>query len=388
LQIRRDLKADAALDLAQAAVEWAQWAADPVTQLLAAFARGAVLFLAASLSMLPPGDYDQIRESLEQSIAFGRQIPATDSLNKSRARVMEVLSQNILGNFFSLRGERAEARRCYDEALAICQTMENVFGEGQTCNSIGELLENEGSLEQALHFREQALRAYQQLNEPDSVSATLGNLCGVLTYLGDYPRALENGRKALHLRQGNGLAGHLLFHRVGVAAYYLGDVEQTLQLLAAALEESATSPHLYQFRLLAGECYTRQGRWEEAAEALRLALTLAQKGQNPMALMTIQRAQAELALAQGDMAAALAHVEALLPLLSGAPLPSSHEPLRLYWTCYRALQANSDPRAPGILSAAHALLQSQAALIQDAALHHTFLYQVAANRKIYQTSEV
>ena len=86
--------------------------------------------------------------------------------------------------------------------------------------------------------------------------------------------------------------------------------------------------------------------------------------------------------AQGDTAAALAQAEGFLPLLGGAPLPSSAEPLRLFWTAYRALRADNDPRAPGILAAGVALLQAQAALIEDAALRQTFLQQVAANREI------
>jgi tetratricopeptide (TPR) repeat protein len=206
--------------------------------------------------------------------------------------------------------------------------------------------------------------------------------------LGDYQRALEHGRDALQLRQQHGLVSHLLYYRPALAAFHLDDETQALQLLAAALEETELSPYTFQFRLVAGECYTRLGRWEEAADALQMALALAQKGGNPLAVATAQRAQADLALAQGDTAAALGHVEGLLPLLAGAPLPSSYEPLRLYWTGYRALQANCDPRAPTILSAAYALLQSQAALIRDAALRHTFLHQVAANREICQTSEV
>lgn len=382
LLIRRDLRADAALELAQAAVEWGQRAADHLTQLLATFARGAALFLAASQGLLPLDDYNRIRESLEHSIALGRQIPATDSIDRQRAQVMEVLSLNMLGSYFSLRGDRAGALRCYDEALAICQATGNVLGEGQTCNAIGELRENEGALEQALHLRHQALRIYQQIDEPDTMSATLGNLCSVLTFLGDYPNALRHGQAALHIRQGNGLLNHLLYYRVALAAFHRGDDAQAQQLVADGLEETAQSPYIYQFRLLAGECATRLERWEEAAVSLQMALALALRGNNPSAAAVVQRAQADLALARGDTAAALGHTEALLSILSGPPLPSSLEPLRLYWACYRALKATGDPRAGEILAAANALLQSQVALIQDSTLRRTFLNQVAANREI------
>ena len=381
LVMRRDMKADAGLELARASVEWAQHAADPLSQSLAAYAHGSALLLAATLSMLPPNEVEGVRQTLEQSISFGRQVPATAGLEKLRAAVMEVQTLIALGNYHMFRGERTEAWRCYDEALRLCRAWGNVLGEGQIYIAFGLLRENEGSLEQALRYHEEALRVFRKVNEPDSVSATLGILCSVLTYLGNYERALEHGRLALQLRQQSGLVSHLLYHRLALAAFHGDDEAQALQLLAEAMEETALSPHTYQFRLVAGECTTRLGRWEEATEALQLALALAlaQKGNNPLAVTSVRRAQADLALAQGNTAVALTYAEALLPLLAGAPLPAASEPLRLYWTCYRALQANNDPRAAGVLAAAHGLLQSQAALIQDDALRQTFLHQVAAN---------
>jgi predicted ATPase len=382
LLVRRDLRADTALEAAQAAVEWAQRAGDPLTQSLAAFARGSVLTLAATHLLLPPSDYGRIRESLEQAIAFACDVPATDSREQTRACVVEVLSLNALGYFFLLSGEQAKARECYEAALFICQTLGHLSGEGQTCNSIGELLENEGALEQALHYRTRAVRAYQQVNEPDSLSVSLGNLCGVLTYLGDYSRALQHGRAALELRQRHGLVSHFLYHRLALAAFHLGDQSQALQWVTAGLEETPLSLYTFHFRLLAGECYTRLARCAEAAEALKAALAMALERKNPLWVATAQRALADLALAQGDPAAAVGHVEGIVPLLGVVPLGSSHEQLRLYWTCYSTLQANNDPRASDILAAAHTLLQTQAALIEDAALRHSFLHQVAANREI------
>ena len=131
---------------------------------------------------------------------------------------MENLSLNILGNYLLLRGQRAEARQRYEEALALCRAMGSSLGEAQTSNSIAELLETEGSLEQALHYREKALWIHQLLTEPDSMSRTLSALCGVLTYLGDYENALQHGRAALQLRQRHGLVNHFLYYRLALLA--------------------------------------------------------------------------------------------------------------------------------------------------------------------------
>lgn len=261
LQGRRDLKADTALELAEAAVDWAQWAGDALTQSRAAYALGSTLALAATHSLLSPGDYHRIRANLEQSIAFGRLVPETDRREHKRARVMEVQSLNILGHFFSLTGEKEKARTCYKEALSLCRTLGNVLGEGQICSSLGELLENEGALEQALHYRERALQVYRQVNEPDSLGVGLSNLCGVLTYLGDYQNALEHGRAALELRQRHGLVHHFVYYRLALVAFHLGDDAQVMQLVTAALEETPLSPYTFHFRLLAGQCATRLGRW-------------------------------------------------------------------------------------------------------------------------------
>ncbi len=382
IRMRLDMKADAGLGITEIAIEVARRSGDPLAQQFTHYIRGYALLLAATQGAVPPREFGHIHDLLEQSLAFGRQVPMTNRRDKSRAQAMEVQCLNFLGNFRMLTGEKDEARRHYEAALTLCAETNSALCEGVICNSIAELLEIEGDYERALGYRERALRGYRQINEPDSVSATLGTLCGVLTYLGDYSRALEHGRAALELRQRHGLIGHLLYHRLGLAAFGLGDDEQVLRWVADALAETPEAAGVYQFRLLAGECYTRQGRWLEAAEALRAASVLAQEGRNPPALMTIRRALADLALAQGQAAAALAHVEGLLPFLAGPPLPGSSESLRLYWTCYSALRANDDPRADGILAAACALLQSRAALISDETRRRTFVHGIDVNRKI------
>ena len=137
-----------------------------------------------------------------------------------------------------LRGQRAAARQQYEEALVMCRATGNVLGEAQTCNSMAELLENDGSLEQALHYRERALIVYQPINEPDSLSITLSALCGVLTHLGDYQRAWQRGRAALELRQRHGLVNHFLYYRLALVAFHSGDEGQARQLVTAALAEA------------------------------------------------------------------------------------------------------------------------------------------------------
>jgi hypothetical protein len=88
-------------------------------------------------------------------------------------------------------------------------------------------------------------------------------------------------------------------------------------------------------------------------------------------------------LAQGDLAAALAHAEEVLRSLEGHPqLAGAWEPLRVYLTCVRVLRAHEDPRAGGILDKAYRLLQERAARIDDPELRRSYLENVPYHREI------
>jgi hypothetical protein len=51
-------------------------------------------------------------------------------------------------------------------------------------------------------------------------------------------------------------------------------------------------------------------------------------------------------------------------------------------TCYKVLEAASDPRAQGVLAASHDLLLKQADNIPDAALRQSFLCNIPEHREI------
>ncbi|MFN2155699.1 MAG: hypothetical protein ACK2UX_10725, partial [Anaerolineae bacterium] len=92
---------------------------------------------------------------------------------------------------------------------------------------------------------------------------------------------------------------------------------------------------------------------------------------------------ARVALAQGDLVAALAHVNEILDHIADRPmLYGLFEPLRIYLTCYRVLLANRDPRVSEILNAAYRLIQERAATIEDQDLRRSYLENVPAHREI------
>src|SRR5262245_39415870 len=114
----------------------------------------------------------------------------------------------------------------------------------------------------------------------------------------------------------------------------------------------------------------------EAAQSYQQALSLQRElGQHNLAMEPLA-GLARVALAQGQLASARQYVEEILRHLETGNLEGADEPFRVYLTCFRALQAHDDPRAPGILHMAHRLLQSRARAISDEGLRRSFLENV------------
>jgi hypothetical protein len=92
---------------------------------------------------------------------------------------------------------------------------------------------------------------------------------------------------------------------------------------------------------------------------------------------------ARVALARGDLAGALEHVEKVMTFLQVHPnVECTAEPLRIYLTCYNVLHAVDDPRAEEVLDAAHQLLRERAARIEDQVLRRSYLENVSYHRQI------
>jgi hypothetical protein len=73
--------------------------------------------------------------------------------------------------------------------------------------------------------------------------------------------------------------------------------------------------------------------------------------------------------------------------LETGSLDGTYEPMRVYLTCYRVLEASKDPRAAEVLATAHSLLQERAAKIEDEEMRRSFLENVPAHRELVEVWE-
>jgi len=114
---------------------------------------------------------------------------------------------------------------------------------------------------------------------------------------------------------------------------------------------------------------TAVGQWESAQAAFHQALDAFQQVASAHWAQALaaepQAGLAQIALAQGDLAAAQAQVEVILPVLAAAPHAGYNDPFAIYLTCYQVLTAIGDSRATTLLQQGYTLLQQAAAALDD-----------------------
>jgi len=175
---------------------------------------------------------------------------------------------------------------------------------------------------------------------------------------------------------------------VGLLSHHLGDdraaqaySQQTLRLMPN-LELGWAVDLIHVFTVL-GHALAGLGHPTEAAENYWQGLTMRrERGQHHLAVEPLA-GLARVTLAQEDPAGALVHADEILDYMEDHPaLAGTLDPLRIYLTCYRVLQANRDARASEILDAAYHLLQERAATIEDEDLRRSYLENVPHHREL------
>lgn len=259
-----------------------------------------------------------------------------------------------LGLLAAETGRDTAALTYYDEALQLSRQVASRLVEGVAYHSLGVWHRRCGNVAQAKNYLEQSLAMRRQVNYPRGLALTMANL-GLV-------HSRENSFQT---------AQHFCDQAVSLA--------QTM----------AARPTLAYALTCLGHVLNRAGSPDKAAMAYQQAVDLRRRlGQthwlaDPLAGL----AQAELA--QGHLAAAQAHVDALTPYLesqaaAGPPysLPGCDDPCRVYLTCYHVLEAARQPCNRHWLHIAAELLRHRAAGFEDPAQRAVFLENVPSHREL------
>jgi tetratricopeptide (TPR) repeat protein len=217
----------------------------------------------------------------------------------------------------------------------------------------------------------------------------LPHLGTISLWQGRYDEARDFLEQQIRAARAAGQGWDLLsLSHLGLVAHLTGDDHAAREYGEQALQlaDKFAHPHQKGYALTTlGHALLGLGRPVEAADAYRQALALRRELDQHHLAPEPLGGLARVALAQGDLPQAQAHVNEILRYLGAHPaLHGTDEPIRVYMTCYRVLRASDAPRAEELLDTAYQLLLERAAQFEDEAERRSFLENVAAHRELAQ----
>ena len=132
-----------------------------------------------------------------------------------------------------------------------------------------------------------------------------------------------------------------------------------------------------------GHIYLELGKFSNASEAYRESINIRNLLNQHNLVLESLAGLAQVSLKQGDIADAQQYVEEIVTYLDGGgSLDGTGEPLRVWLTCYRVLEACQDSNAFSILENAHQLLTERANKISDDRMRQKFLENIPYHLEI------
>ncbi len=264
----------------------------------------------------------------------------------NRLRMAAIVMVNLAGGYRQMSDfPRAEAM--YHEVLRIRQTIGDHAGEGITRFYLGITTHIVGNLAAARLHLDRAYHIMHEVADLQYECQILSSLALLWHHLGDHETALAYGLQGARIAQEIGLEMHLsqAFTTLGYIRHALGQLVESQQAFAAA-----------------GSTKQEMSRYIERVAA--------------------PAGQARVFLTQGELSAALAQVEQVLPELDMTRVVWFKHPMMAVLTCYEVLYAHGDSRAPLLLQQAHTCLQQTAGTLPDQAARTMFLHNLPAHRQI------
>jgi len=360
----------AAIATAQKAIELAQAAQDVRSETMGHLLHGQALRL--------QGENELAKLAYEQAL---------DLAQEAGLRQLEADSLRSIGMLRFLQGDYVGARPYLGRALAIKRQLGDLQGESDLLNDLGIVFRRQGDYARAKSYLEQALSIVREFGDQRRESRALGNLGTAYLNLGDYPQAKTLYEQSLRLVRAVGPRSDESFrwYNLGLLSHLVGDNETAQEYCRQALEiaQDIGGRDVEGYALTGlGHALMELEQIEEASDAYRRAVEVRRDINQFHLAMESLAGLARVHFAQGALAEAQTQVEEILTYLEEHTLDGTEEPARVYLTCYQILLANQDPRAGAILNTVHHLLQKRASRINDEAMSHSFLENVAAHQQV------
>ncbi len=199
--------------------------------------------------------------------------------NEEKAKA-EILLE--MAKIYWYRGEYRQALLTDGEVLDIAQKLGNIFLEIQAVSLKGLIARNQGDLDNAAIFLEQALNMAERTGRQGEVANQLNNLGIVYREQGNIKEAIETFNHALALDEKMNNKEGIAFDKrnLGVAQTEAGDLKNAEENLLASLKVSQRISSKFnelECRYALGQLYEKQGDNKSAREYYQSASTLGQK---------------------------------------------------------------------------------------------------------------
>ena len=284
-------------------------------------------------------------------------------------------------------GDPAAAEALGLQGLAVARAQGLPAAESRFLNMLEVNASYQSDLMATLNYSRQALQIALKLGDRRVEGVALSNLGNALWVVGELAQARRHAQDGLRLLQaiGNRQGQSTTLITLSDIALRQGDAALALTHARSALDIAVAvqSPD-YQAQgwLRCGEAELALGRHAAAAAAFERARDMVLASGHPEYAIDGSSGLARVALAQGDVAQALTHVEPILVFVAQNGACGDDTGFTPGLTCWRVLDLAADPRAAETLRLVHSALQAKAATITDAALHHSYVNKLAENREI------
>ena len=301
----------------------------------------------------------------------------------------------------------AEAIGCTERGLQVFRVSNFHRYESNIMNFMGEIARRSVDYERSLHQRQQALALVHRYHDPDIESRILNNIGDLYVHLGVYTQAIEHYERALRLSQqiGNMRVEQAILEGMSRAYRHMGDLPTALHCARRTVDLAETlgvAQNMGYPLISLGQAFERMSilhevpemgpthtaagplpyEFFEAEAAYHRGLRFMAEVPLPSAVAELKAGLARLALRRHAVDQALTYVAELLEEIAQGCLADTLEPMTVYLSCYEVLRDCGDTRADTVLAQAQSLLHTAAHRIQDPALRHSFLHNVAAHRAL------
>jgi DNA-binding SARP family transcriptional activator len=304
---------------------------------------------------------------------------ATHCASCAGAQEMEAEGHFAQGRVLWLQARYAPARACYERALALTQQTGDRPGEARCLHSLGVLHYDLDEYSLALECHQQALTIRREIGDRRCEAESLNALANVYGALGEAALAREHYEQSLAIQRaiGDRRGEAIALYNIAVHHRDLGEgelarrcCEESLAIARDIGSHRLVAYVLTYLGLISERLHTSepasQADLAAAGEYYAQALAIRKEiGQWALAIDS-RAGLARVALAQGLVDEAVAHVEELLGWISDHGVEGVGDIQLVYLTAHQVLTAaKREGEAIAVIEAAHDLLAAWEAGLDD-----------------------